>query len=663
MENKMEHLNSYFKNNAVLQKRLQTDEQFLNVGGRFSFEEPVARVYNFVQQAQLLRPELWARFVEQFAERSDSVDGGWRGEYWGKTMCAGAFVYSCTKNQTLKKVLTQTVVALLATADENGCISTYTPETQLTGWDVWGRKYVLQGLQYFLEISTDEKLNRQIIAAMQKQADYLIARVGKGENQVPINETTNWYRGLASSSILEPMVRLYDLTGNPKYLNFATYIVSEGGCSVANVFELALADITDPYQYPVPKAYELISCFEGLLEYYRATGVEKYKTAVVNFVRRLAKTDITVIGSAGCTHEFLDHAAARQTEPTNLGLMQETCVTVTWMKLCLQMQLLTGDPFFADCFEKSYYNAYLGAVNFQDNINFSVKEKFKNAVLEPLPFDSYSPLLNGARGREIGGFKLFPDGHYYGCCACFGGIGVGMLHQMAATLTKNGVVLNLFLPGSITVQTPAGQTATLKVQTNYPKTGSVKIVLTLAKAETFALSVRNPAFSQKTAVLYNGEPLPVQNGYITINKSFQTGDTVLLNFDMQTYAVWPNPVARDLVFTDHKWRMNYVAGKVVLASKNAGDFVALRRGPVVFARERQTGGALDNPVQIKTNNNGAVLAQVAPEPKNTQQCLQILGEQGSFSVIDYASAGQHWGTLCDCWLPINNREVGKEDIE
>ena len=67
------------------------------------------------------------------------------------------------------------------------------------------------------------------------------------------------------------MVRLFDLTGEKKYLDFARYIVEEGGTSIANVFELAYADKTDPYQYPITKAYELISCFEGLLEYYRAT--------------------------------------------------------------------------------------------------------------------------------------------------------------------------------------------------------------------------------------------------------------------------------------------------------------------------------------------------------------------------------------------------------
>ena len=60
-----------------------------------------------------------------------------------------------------------------------------------------------------------------------------------------------------------------------------------------------------PYQYPVTKAYEMMSCFEGLLEYYRETGIEKYKQAVINFADMVLESDFTIIGSCGCTHETL----------------------------------------------------------------------------------------------------------------------------------------------------------------------------------------------------------------------------------------------------------------------------------------------------------------------------------------------------------------------
>ena len=43
-------------------------------------------------------------------------------------------------------------------------------------------------------------------------------------------------------------------------------------------------------------------------------------------------SDITVIGCAGCT--LFDHSAVRQLDAAEKGVMQETCVTVMWMKLC-----------------------------------------------------------------------------------------------------------------------------------------------------------------------------------------------------------------------------------------------------------------------------------------------------------------------------------------
>jgi hypothetical protein len=84
------------------------------------------------------------------------------------------------------------------------------------------------------------------------------------------------------------------LTRNEKYLDFARYIVSRGATSKTNLFELAYEGKLAPYQFPVTKAYEMISNFEGLLEYYRATGEEKWKIACINLADKIAETDITI---------------------------------------------------------------------------------------------------------------------------------------------------------------------------------------------------------------------------------------------------------------------------------------------------------------------------------------------------------------------------------
>ena len=78
----------------------------------------------FIEEFQLLRVDLWKRFVQQFKEDAD-FEGGWRGEYWGKMMRGACFVYSYSQNPQLYQVLTDTIKDILTAQDELGRISSY----------------------------------------------------------------------------------------------------------------------------------------------------------------------------------------------------------------------------------------------------------------------------------------------------------------------------------------------------------------------------------------------------------------------------------------------------------------------------------------------------------------------------------------------------------
>ena len=181
-------------------------------------------------------------------------------------------------------------------------------------------------MEYYLEICTDEDFKNEIIKSMCKQVDYIISKIGSEEGKIEITTATRHWRGLNSSSLLEPIVRLYNLTKENKYFEFAKYIVDCGGTDVENIFELAYENKLYPYQYPVTKAYEMTSCFEGLLEFYKITGKEKYKTAIINFADKILESDFTVIGCCGCTHELFDHSTVRQANTTNEEIMQENAL-------------------------------------------------------------------------------------------------------------------------------------------------------------------------------------------------------------------------------------------------------------------------------------------------------------------------------------------------
>ena len=610
------------------------------------YEGFVDDAFRFIEDFQLINPTLWRRFVQQFREDAD-YDAGWRGEYWGKMMRGACLVYPYTQNPVLYDTLVQTVRDMMASADEDGRISSYAVNHEFDGWDIWSRKYVLLGMQYFLDICKDEALKEEVIASMCKQVDYIISKIGKKEDgKLEITSATRHWRGLNSSSLLEPIVRLYNLTKDKKYFDFAEYIVECGGTDVVNIFDLAYEDQLYPYQYPVTKAYEMTSCFEGLLEFYKITGIEKYKTAIINFTNKILETDFTVIGSCGCTHELFDHSTVRQANTTNGKIAQETCVTVTLMKFLYRVHLLTGDAKYADAFEIAFYNAYLGAINTDKVIEPMIINEHPDWSAEPLPFDSYSPLTAGTRGNGIGGLKIMSDNHYYGCCACIGAAGIGLVPQMQVLNSKNAIYVNMFINGTVKTLSPAGKDVQFNIETKYPKCKKVKITLALDGAESFKLNIRKPYWSKNTFVSVNDEEIACDaEGYISICREWKTGDVVYLELDMRTEAIYPIPYGSQILMNKVIWGHNYMIPTYDAEDPIAHKHIALRRGPVMLAQENRLGYSVDDPICVAVNGDGFVDVKKSERevPYNCILKLEIpLCDGDSITVTDYASAGKTW---------------------
>jgi len=71
-------------------------------------------------------------------------------------------------------------------------------------------------------------LHGPLLSKNPELTDYIIKKVGRGRGKVEIYDTTNIYGGMNSCSILEPFVKLYELTGEQRYLDFSEYIISTG---------------------------------------------------------------------------------------------------------------------------------------------------------------------------------------------------------------------------------------------------------------------------------------------------------------------------------------------------------------------------------------------------------------------------------------------------
>lgn len=631
----------------------------------YSYDGFIDDMIKLIQTNQLLKTDLWKRFVDQFRQDDADFEGGWRGEFWGKMMRGASLVYQYTLNDNLYEILTASVKDILSTQDSLGRISTYDVSHEFDAWDMWCRKYVLLGLLYYLDICKDDKLKDDIVKSMRLHLDYIISKIGHEKGKKEITKCTRHWRGLNSSSILEPVVKLYNITKEKKYFDFAKYIVDIGCTDVQNIFDLAYENKLNPYQYPVTKAYEMTSCFEGLLEFYKITKIKKYKTAIINFANKILKYDFTVIGSCGCTHELFDHSKVRQANTTNTKIAQETCVTVTLMDFFKRVFMLTNDPKFADAFETSMYNAYLGSINTDSSFeDFTLKAEnipTPEAIKEPLMFDAYSPLTAGRRGYGIGGLKIMSDKHYYGCCACIGSLGAGLIPQMHLINTDNALIMNLYINGKVNLKTPLGNSVVFDTLTQYPKNESVQITLNLTKDEEFEIWLRNPSWSDKTSIKVNGNKLNATNGYIKIKRLWKNEDIIELDFDMTTKVIYPQKYKPQILMNEVIWGHNYIVPKYDKQDPKALYHIALRRGPLMLCAENRLGYSVDDALDIKTPDKLTVNAKLTDDKIAYKSIvtLKVPLENGKdIYMTDYASAGKLWTdeSKMAVWIRTNHKK-------
>lgn len=592
-----------------------------------------------IERIQLKDRTLWDMVIGQFTDHVDDEDNGWRCEYWGKLMRGACTIYSYTKDAELYDILRDATERLIALADENGRIATYSDEHEFCGWDMWGRKYVLLGLIHFYEICSDSLLKEKVISAACGHLDYIISKVGTDDGKIEITDTSEMWGAINSSSILEPVVRLYGMTEKKEYLEFAEYIVNSGGAKNFNIFEAAYENILFPYEYPVIKAYELMSCFEGLLEYYRITGIEKWRTAVINFTNCLIETEITVIGSAGCSHELFNHSSLMQTYTGYSGLMQETCVTVTWIKLCSRLLKLTGDSKYADEIEKSVYNALYGAVNTEncscgDEATFdepyyrNVYDTYHSMHKNRQIFDSYSPIRADIRGKAIGGFKpMLGNKAYCGCCVAIGAMGIGMVPSMGVMKTDNGCAVMMYIKGKTKIE----DLAEIIIDTEYPKNGEIEITVNPNTEREFEVLLRIPYFSDNFKAVINGAEYTTknENGILAINRKWHKGDVINLNLDMNARILKGMENPDDELSSQH---------------------IAVMYGPLTLAREKRL-GETGTPVNINTAD---IKFEKADSAIKSIFVCKISSGDSEFMMMDYASSGKTWRRNSETEVWIKN---------
>ncbi len=600
-----------------------------------------------VEREQLKDRALWELVTKQFLGTPDDGDLGWRGEYWGKLMRGVCMTWQYTQDGELYDILTDAVKKLLETQEADGRISTYSRGAEFQDWDIWCRKYVLLGLLHFHEICREKELAAEVLEAAGRHLDYIIGHIGEGEGKKKITRTSNIWRGINSSSILEPVVRLYRLKPEKRYLDFADYIVENGGAEGFDLFQAAFEDRLCPYQYPVVKAYELMSCFEGLLVYAQVKGEERWKQAAVRFADRLLETEATIVGGSGCRHELFNHSSLMQTGTDYEGLMLETCVTVTWMKLMARVYDMTGDMQYLEEVERAAFNALYGAVNTENSTcgpetTFdlpSYRGVYERSVSgqggKGQIFDSYSPLRSGIRGMAVGGFKsMEQETAYCGCCIAIGAAGTALVPAVAARERQGGIEVAIYLPGTITFM--AGDVPVeLSVETTYPAGGEADILVRTPREVRFPLWLRIPSFTESGRVFVNNEE---QGGvcpgsFLELCRNWKDGDRIRISLCFAPRLVYGMENPEDPGSSRH---------------------AAVLYGPLVLARDKRL-GAEGTPVSV---GDGKLSVRPAQAGIPCQCCFNVSLGGEEFLMVDYASAGKTWrrDSQMEVWMRMKEEE-------
>ncbi|MFZ1934164.1 MAG: beta-L-arabinofuranosidase domain-containing protein [Thermoguttaceae bacterium] len=560
----------------------------------------VDRLLNVVDCSELLAG---------FRHRPGSQD--WIGEHYGKWLDAATLAWACTGDARLRAKMDATVAGLLKCQFPDGYLGTYVAKNRWTSWDVWVHKYNLIGLITYVQYTGDTTP----LPACRKMADLLCKEFGDKPGQRDI--VNGEHAGMAPGSVLEPMVRLYRLTGEPRYGDFCRYILRAYEHANGPKIVSRLLDKKGVDRVGDAKAYEMLSCLVGIAEWYRTTGDRKYLDALLNAWNDIVAKRLYITGGSSWNEHFLGDY-----DLPNQGNLCETCVTVTWIELNSQLLRLTGEARFAEQLERVVYNQLLGA-------------QHPNGKA----WDYYV---------QMEGKKPYDDSLHVNCCASSGPRGISYIPTFAVTTDADGVVVNFYDAGDADLRLRDGREVKLHIDSAYPADGNIAITVNPAVEGEFTLKFRQPEGCGGFYLHSNFTPIdvdPTGKGYLSIKRTWKPSDKLELALNVEPR----------IIIGDHK---------------NAGK-VAVMAGPLVLAADDEllNGTGLDvEKLVIEAADPTAASFERQPAPPKfrlwPKTCVYVFKPspataayaKGSASpialpLVPFADAGMT-GAAYKVWLPL-----------
>ena len=498
------------------------------------------------EQWLLVAPKANPAMLEMFRDRDASPLRGmvpWAGEFAGKYLTGAVQVLRVTGDPTLKAWLREFVRRLISLQDEDGYLGPWTKRCRLTNmnssgehtWDTWSHYHIMLGLMLWHEEARDG----EALACAMGIAD-LICRKYLGRKKTRLVDTGSTEMNLAP---VHALAMLYRKTKRERYLKMALQIVDEfaagnnEGPLAGDYLRQALRG-TEFFQTPKPR-WESLHPIMGLAELYWITGEDQYRQAFTQIWWSVVKLDRHNNGG------FTSGEQAKG-DPYDFGAI-ETCCTIAWAAMSVEMLKMTGSSVVADELELSTLNSVVGMHSSTGR------------------WCTYNTPMNGVRRcfTTDANWQAREGSPELNCCSVNSSRGFGLLSDWALMKDRQGLVLNYYGPSTMTAKLKSGLSVTLAQETQYPIDGRTVIRVTPSKAAEFTLKLRIPHWSARTSVKLNGEAIPgVEPGrYAEIERKWRRGDRIDLDLD----------------FSLHFWR----------GERDCAGLASVYRGPFLLAYDHR----------------------------------------------------------------------------
>lgn len=497
-----------------------------------------------------------ALFAPDIVARDE--EGDWYGEHAGKWLVAATRAAVRAGDDALLARVVRVADYLIEQQDADGYLGNYAPARRfmvpqppkpvtwdgapaLRTWDIWTHSYLILGLVELWKAAGED---RYLVAA--RRIGDLCWRT-LSEDGIAITDLGNHF-GLSATVLLDPAVDLYLATGEQRYLDLARLVLDQAEREPRNrLLSMALAG-ADPSEIATGKAYQLLWNLVGLAKLHRATGEERYLTAVRNIWHAVRAHHLTLGGGpwGGVAHrsrEVFNPAGVFSPEA-----YVETCSTMAWIQLNRELLVILGDAAFAQEIERSAYNDLLGA-QAPDGEDWC-----------------YYSFPNGRRTHTT----------YWRCCKSSGAMALEELAAIAYGVTADGgLAVNLLGASVADIALPNVGKIRLRQETPYPFEGPIRIEVTPASLAYFAIHVRIPDWAEHATLRVGDDSIAATPGnYARIERYWAPGDMIMLDLLMppKLHRAVQRNVQESLA----------PGGEPVAQEVMRYDFIAITRGPLAY---------------------------------------------------------------------------------